>query len=253
MRIMMWSDPTRGSRLTDQLAERARSRGIAASVVPWDTAGADVGNAADGVAAAIDTASGPLPEKQERLAVLDRALPAAVPLLTCAHATSATEASALAAGTGRIIGFGLLPPIAARMHVECARAVRTADDAVAAAVVVWRALGLEPVWVADGAGLVTARIVACLANEAAFALTEGTASATDIDRAMTLGAGYPRGPLAWAAEVGVDQVLAILDGLYRERGEDRYRAAPLLRRLAAAGPSVAPPWPDAHQQGVERA
>jgi 3-hydroxybutyryl-CoA dehydrogenase len=77
--------------------------------------------------------------------------------------------------------------------------------------------------------------VACLANEAAFALAEGAATAADIDLAMRLGTRYPRGPLAWAAEIGLDHVLHVLDALHAEHGEGRYRAAPLLRRSVTAG------------------
>ncbi|MFN8423451.1 MAG: 3-hydroxyacyl-CoA dehydrogenase family protein [Anaerolineae bacterium] len=90
-------------------------------------------------------------------------------------------------------------------------------------------------WVGDGTGLVLGRIVACLANEAAFALMEGAASGADIDTAMRLGTRYPRGPLEWANAVGPRVIVAILDALAAEHGEDRYRAAPLLRRHAVAG------------------
>ena len=82
------------------------------------------------------------------------------------------------------------------------------------------------------------RTVACLANEAFFALLEGTASAEDIDRAMMQGMRYPRGPLRWAETIGLDQVLATLDALARAHGEDRYRAAPNLRAMVLAGASL---------------
>jgi len=82
---------------------------------------------------------------------------------------------------------------------------------------------------------VLGRIVCQLANEAAFALGEGLGSAQDIDSGMTLGLNYPRGILAWADEIGLDQVLLVLDALAQERGEERYRAAPMLRRLVWSG------------------
>lgn len=74
-----------------------------------------------------------------------------------------------------------------------------------------------------------------IVNEAAFALAEGVASAADIDTALRLGANYPRGPLALADEIGLDLLLAVMEGLQRESGEDRYRPAPLLRQLVDAG------------------
>jgi 3-hydroxybutyryl-CoA dehydrogenase len=71
-------------------------------------------------------------------------------------------------------------------------------------------------------------------NEAAFALMDGVASAEDIDMAMKLGTNYPLGPLEWADRIGLDQVLSVLEGLQAEHGDDRYRAAPLLRQLVRA-------------------
>lgn len=82
---------------------------------------------------------------------------------------------------------------------------------------------------------VLGRIVCQVINECAFALGEGVGSAQDIDTGMVLGLNYPRGPLAWADEIGLDHVLAVLDGLWNEYREERYRSAPELRRLVRAG------------------
>jgi 3-hydroxybutyryl-CoA dehydrogenase len=89
--------------------------------------------------------------------------------------------------------------------------------------------------VQPAAGGVLERIVCQVINECAFALGEGVGSAEDIDTGMVLGLNYPRGPLAWADEIGLDHVLAVLDGLWEEYHEERYRAAPALRRLVRAG------------------
>ena len=85
------------------------------------------------------------------------------------------------------------------------------------------------------------RIVCQLVNEAHFALGQGIGSREDIDTAMRLGFNWPRGPLAWADAIGPDRVLAVLDGLRAELGEERYRAAPLLRRVAAGRGTDPPP------------
>jgi 3-hydroxybutyryl-CoA dehydrogenase len=106
---------------------------------------------------------------------------------------------------------------------------------VDAAEAFWRGLGLDTARVADGPGLVRARIVCALVNEAVTALAEGVASAADIDTAMRLGTNYPRGPLAWGDLIGLDVVLGIMRGLQEEFGEDRYRPAPLLARYVQAG------------------
>ena len=95
--------------------------------------------------------------------------------------------------------------------------------------------------VAPTAGGVLGRIVCQVINECAFALGEGVGSAQDIDTGMVLGLSYPRGPLAWADAIGLDHVLAVLDGLWEEYREERYRAAPVLRRLVAQVASAAPP------------
>ncbi len=84
-------------------------------------------------------------------------------------------------------------------------------------------------------GGVLERIVCQVINECAFALGEGVGSAQDVDTGMMLGLNYPRGPLAWADEIGLDHVLAVLDGLWEEYREERYRAAPVLRRLVRDG------------------
>ncbi len=173
--------------------------------------------------------------KANALRLIDSHLAADRPLLTCCHAGSATTAAAATKHSGRVTGFALLPPWTGRTTVECAKAMQTADTAREAVEAFWQAAGLDPVWVGDGAGLVLPRVVACLANEAAFAVMEGAATAEDVDRAMTLGTRYPRGPLAWANIIGLPDIVATMDGLAAEHGEDRYRVAPLLRRMAVAG------------------
>ncbi len=84
-------------------------------------------------------------------------------------------------------------------------------------------------------GGVLERILCQVINECAFALGEGVGSAEDIDTGMVLGLNYPRGPLAWADEIGLDRVLAVLDGLWEVYREERYRAAPALRSLVRDG------------------
>jgi 3-hydroxybutyryl-CoA dehydrogenase len=92
-------------------------------------------------------------------------------------------------------------------------------------------LGKSFAWIDDGPALIVPRTVAMLANEAAFALGEGLADAETIDKAMQLGVNYPKGPIAWAAEIGFGRILAILDHLQNEYREERYRAAPYLRQI----------------------
>jgi 3-hydroxybutyryl-CoA dehydrogenase len=136
---------------------------------------------------------------------------------------------------GSAVGFHALPPLDACALVELTRGPDTAASAAAAAERFFATLGKHTEWVGDAPGLVLGRIVCQVINEAAFALGEGVGSAEDIDVGMVHGLNYPRGILAWADEIGLDHVLGVLDALGLERGEERYRAAPLMRRLGWSG------------------
>ncbi len=136
---------------------------------------------------------------------------------------------------GSAVGFHTLPPLGGSRLVELTAGPDSAESAVAATERFFRSLGKLTVWVSDGPGLVLGRIVCQVVNEAAFALGEGVGSPVDIDAGMVHGLNYPRGILAWADEIGLDHVLGVLDALNLEYGEERYRAAPALRRLALSG------------------
>ena len=136
---------------------------------------------------------------------------------------------------GSAVGFHALPPFGEARLVELTRGPDSSRVAAETTERFFATLGKHTEWVGDAPGLVLGRIVCQVINEAAFALGEGVGSAEDIDAGMTLGLNYPRGILAWADEIGLDHVLNVLDSLYLERGEERYRLAPLLRRLAWSG------------------
>jgi 3-hydroxybutyryl-CoA dehydrogenase len=136
---------------------------------------------------------------------------------------------------GSAVGFHALPPLAECRLVELTRGPDSSQTAADAAQRFFASLGKHTEWVGDAPGLVLGRIVCQVANEAAFALGEGVGSASDIDAGMVHGLNYPRGILAWADEIGIDHVLSVLDGLHLETGDDRYRAAPELRRMLWAG------------------
>jgi 3-hydroxybutyryl-CoA dehydrogenase len=136
---------------------------------------------------------------------------------------------------GSGVGFHALPPLANGRLVELARGPDSSVAAARAAEDFFATLGKHTMWTGDAPGLVLGRIVAQVINEAAFALGEGVGSAHDIDLGMRLGLNYPRGPLAWSEAIGVDNVLAVVDALWEEYREERYRAAPALRRAALSG------------------
>lgn len=136
---------------------------------------------------------------------------------------------------GASVGFHALAPFSECRLVELTRNDSSSPAAAARAERFFAALGKHVEWVGDAPGLVLGRIVCQLVNECAFALGEGVGSAHDIDTGMTLGLNHPRGPLAWADEIGLHHVLALLEALCREYREERYRPAPELRRLVLAG------------------
>jgi 3-hydroxybutyryl-CoA dehydrogenase len=162
-------------------------------------------------------------------------LSGAARLHVSALACSATEAASWSARPERVTGWGAIPPLEAGGLVEVASALQSGPEALAEAEAFWSGLGLKPVRVADGPGLVRARIVCAVVNEAAGALAEGVAAAADIDTAMRLGTNYPRGPLAWGDLIGLDVVLGVMRGLFDEFGDDRYRPSALLARQVQAG------------------
>jgi 3-hydroxybutyryl-CoA dehydrogenase len=131
---------------------------------------------------------------------------------------------------GSAAGFHALSPLGI---VELTRTPATAEVAATRAEEFFTSLGHRTVWVQDAPGLVLGRILAQVVNECAFAVGEGVGSAEDVDAGMQLGMNYPQGPLAWADAIGLDHIVMILDGLREEYGEERYRAAPLLRRITA--------------------
>lgn len=172
--------------------------------------------------------------KQELLLALGMLLPDDALILTSCLATSATQAASWTKHPERVVGFAVLPPVPDEGIIELTSALQTHESALVQAELLWRGLGQETIVVADGPGLVRARTVCCLINEAASLLMEGVASADDIDKAMRLGMNYPLGPLAWADIIGLDAVLGVMTGLFEEWGDDRYRPSPLLRRMVAA-------------------
>jgi 3-hydroxybutyryl-CoA dehydrogenase len=136
---------------------------------------------------------------------------------------------------GSAVGFHFLPPLEKAALVELTRSETSSPVAAARAERFFAALGRHVAWVGDAPGLALGRIVCQVINESAFALSEGVGSAKDIDTGMMLGLSHPRGPLEWADMIGLDHVLTVLGALGEEYREERYRPAPVLRRLVASG------------------
>jgi len=130
-----------------------------------------------------------------------------------------------------LTGFYLVP--GARLVELCGARSSRAEELA-------RSFGLEWEWLTGEApGLVLGRIVCQLVNEAAFAVGEGVGSAADVDAGLELGLNHPCGPVSRGEAIGLEEVLATIEALWAERREERYRAAPLLRRAVALGTGLA--------------
>jgi 3-hydroxybutyryl-CoA dehydrogenase len=161
----------------------------------------------------------------------DRGLAPEIPILCQTVDIAFSEVEQSVQHAQRLIGFdGLF--FAAGRAVTLVAHPNLPDPVRRAAGTLIRSLGKLPVWVNESPGLVLPRIVCCLANEAAFAVAEGVATPEAVDTAMKLGVNYPQGPLEWAATLGYRKVVAVLDHLADEYGEERYRVAPWLRNRA---------------------
>jgi 3-hydroxybutyryl-CoA dehydrogenase len=119
--------------------------------------------------------------------------------------------------------------------VEVIRGIATSNETVEAVLDVSRNMGKQPVEVAEAPGFVVNRILVPMINEAVGILADGVASAEDIDAAMKLGANHPMGPLALGDLIGLDVCLAVMDVLYEEYGDSKYRSHPLLRKYVRGG------------------
>jgi 3-hydroxybutyryl-CoA dehydrogenase len=182
----------------------------------------------------VDTMAGGESEKRDLIKKIDSASPSAIVLTSCLG-FSTTRIASWAGRPERVVGFAAFYPFKDKKVVELGKGLRTDEAAVAEAEQFFRSFGKEPTRVKDAPGLVFPRILSLIVNEAARALDEGVAQAAEIDTAMKLGVNYPEGPLRWADRAGLDEVLAVLEGLHTETGDDRYRPAPLLKKMVLAG------------------
>jgi 3-hydroxybutyryl-CoA dehydrogenase len=183
----------------------------------------------------IEAATENLELKLRILTQLDGLVGPETVIATNTSSISITQLAAVLKHPSRLIGLHFFNPVPLMALLEVIRGMQTSDAHYALAMAFAKQVGKTPITVKNNPGFVVNRILVPMLNEAIFVLQEGVASAADIDEGMKLGCNHPIGPLALADLIGLDTVLAIMQVFYEGFGDPKYRAAPLLKEMVAAG------------------
>lgn len=173
--------------------------------------------------------------KKEIFAELDNICKPETILASNTSSLSITEVASATNRPEKVIGMHFFNPAPVMKLVEIIRGMATSQETFDAVKELSVAIGKEPVEVEEAPGFVVNRILIPMINEASFILQEGIASVEDIDTAMKYGANHPMGPLALGDLIGLDVCLAIMDVLYNETGDTKYRSSSILRKYVRAG------------------
>ena len=210
--------------------EQSQADAIHARVIPADSYGAAAGS--DFV---IEAVFENLALKQEIARAITSTLDDRAIFASNTSSISLTAIAAASHRPGHVAGMHFFNPVPVLQLVEVVRAEQTSSDTVDRVCALATQVGKLPVVVNDFPGFISNRVLLPMINEAIFCLGEGVATREAIDDVMKLGMAHPMGPIALADLIGLDVCLAILEVLQRDLGEDKYRPAPLLRKMVAAG------------------
>ena len=173
--------------------------------------------------------------KKQIFKELDNVCKEGTVLATNTSSLSITEIASSTKRPERVIGMHFFNPVPVMKLVEVIKGMKTSEETFNTVKELAQKLGKTPVEVNEAPGFVVNRILIPMINEAIGVLADGIASASDIDEAMKLGANHPIGPLALSDLIGNDVVLAIMEVLYQEFGDSKYRPHPLLKKMVRAG------------------
>lgn len=173
--------------------------------------------------------------KKEIFKKLDEICKEETILSTNTSSLSITEIASSTNRADKIIGMHFFNPVPMMKLVEVIKGIATSEETKDTIIELAKEIGKTPVEVEEAPGFVVNRILIPMINEAVGIYADGVASANDIDEAMKLGANHPMGPLALGDLVGLDVCLAIMDVLYEEFKDPKYRAHPILRKMVRGG------------------
>lgn len=182
----------------------------------------------------IEAATENLEAKKALFAELDELCKPETIIATNTSALSITEIAAATNRPDKIIGMHFFNPVPAMKLIEIVKGLTTSDETRETILALTEAIGKTPVDVAEAPGFVVNRILIPMVNEGIGILADGVADVEGIDTAMKLGANHPMGPLALGDLIGLDVCLAIMETLYTEFGDTKYRPHPLLRKMVRA-------------------
>lgn len=195
----------------------------------------DLRDALEGAQVVIEAVFEKMEVKREIYAEMDRLASPEVVFASNTSSLSITEMANVTKRADRVVGMHFFNPAPVMKLVEVIRGSETSDATVALARGLCVRLGKEAVEVKESPGFVVNRLLVPMMNEAFNLLMEGVASPEDIDKAMKLGTNMPMGPFELADYTGIDIGLDVMEVLFRETGDPKFRPSPLLRKYVRAG------------------
>ena len=226
-------------RIKEPLAKRVErgkmTQGEVDAILTKIRGAVDLKEAVAGAQVVIEAVFEKMEVKKELYAELDRLCPPEVVFASNTSSLSITEMANATKRADRVVGMHFFNPAPVMKLVEVIRGSETSDETVTLVKGLCGKLGKDPVEVKESPGFVVNRLLVPMMNEAFNLLQEGVASAADIDKAMKLGTNMPMGPLELADYTGLDIGLDVMEVLFRETGDPKFRPSPLLRKYVRAG------------------
>ncbi len=173
--------------------------------------------------------------KKKNLQLLDKLLAPHIPIISSSICVTITEQAEWIKNKERFIGIAAFPTLIANSLIELSPSIYTAKTTADAVQIFFSTIKKETALVQDSVGMVMPRILCQVVNEAFFAIQQDIAQPNDIDEALSSAAQFPFGPIEWSEKIGFKNIVAVLDALYNNTKEERYRVSPLLRQMENAG------------------